>query len=336
MSRGVEVAGVLITHPDRVVFPQAEEATLGVTKLDVARYVARIAPRMLPHVEGRPLSLVRCPQGQQGACFYQKHWTTTPPPGVELVEVPEESGATAPYVVVRGVQGLVSLVQHGVLEVHPWGARVESLERPDRAIFDLDPAPDVAWSTVVHTAQRLRRVLRACGLTCWVKSTGGKGLHVVVPCAPTVGWNDLHDFVRLTTTSLLAGDPDGLVDTASKAARTGKIFVDYLRNGRGATAVAPWSTRARAGAPIAVPVTWAALPTLESGADVQVATVDGWLETARRDPWSALVRSTQTLTEEVMTRLLTGPTDPARRPSRGTPTRGNPTRGTPTRRANGR
>lgn len=303
-AAAIEVAGVRITHPDRELFAATAE-TPAVSKVELARYMAAVAKRLLPHVAGRPLSLVRCPQGQTGGCFFQKHWTTTPPPGVELVDVREESGARAPYLVVRDVVGLVSLVQFGVLELHPWGAAAESIEHPDRAIFDLDPAPDVPFARVAATAERLRRLLAACGLKSWLKSTGGKGLHVVVPLAPTAGWGDLHDFVRLTTTQLLLGDPDGLVDTAAKAARTGKIFVDYLRNGRGATAVAPWSPRARPGAPVAVPLAWRDLATLTRADVAHVATIDAWRRAHPRNPWDALVRTRQALTQRVFERLLT-------------------------------
>jgi bifunctional non-homologous end joining protein LigD len=300
----VEVAGVRITHPDRELFAASDRGP-AVSKAALARYMADVAPRLLPHIAERPVSLLRCPQGHDGPCFFQKHWTTTPPPGVEPVEVREESGERAPYLIVRNVTGLVSLVQHGVIEVHPWGAVASAIDQPDRAIFDLDPAPDVAFTRVAATAERLRGLLRQCGLTSWLKSTGGKGLHVVVPLAPTAGWADLHDFVRLTTAQLLLGDPDGLVDTASKAARTGKIFVDYLRNGRGATAVAPWSPRARPGAPIAVPLSWRDLPSMAQADVAHVAHVAAWRAAHPRNPWAAMMRSRQTLTQQVFERLLT-------------------------------
>jgi bifunctional non-homologous end joining protein LigD len=301
MTKPVVVAGVTLTHPDRVLY-----ADQGITKQSLAEYYVRIASRMLPHVVGRPLSLVRCPQGQGGACFYQKHWTATLPAGVEQVMVREESGEQAPYATVRDVSGLVSLVQHGVLELHTGGGHADDLDHADRAVFDLDPAPDVPWARVVRTAVTLRELLKRCGLRSWVKTTGGKGLHVVVPFDPPISWNDLHDFARLATARLVADDPEGLVDVASKAARTGRIFVDYLRNGRGATAVAPWSSRARAGAPVAVPVSWAQITTLAGGDEVHVGDVRAWLASHRSDPWTSLLRARQPITEAVMERLLTG------------------------------
>lgn len=294
------IAGVSLSNPDRVLFPDQ-----GITKRALAEYYVRVASRMLPHVAGRPLSLVRCPQGQGGACFYQKHWTTVPPDGVEIVEVREESGDRAPYLAISDVQGLVSLVQHGVLEVHCWGAHRNAIERPDLVVFDLDPAPGVPFTRVVQTAKAVRSLLKACKLRSWVKTTGGKGLHVVLPIVPDITWEDLHDFARLTTARLVADDPEGLVDVASKAARTDRIFVDYLRNGRGATAVAPWSTRSREGAPVAVPVSWEQIDTIDAADSVRVGTAASWLRAHRADPWARMHASRQHITEQVMERLLT-------------------------------
>lgn len=307
----VEIAGVSLSHPDRVVYPDQ-----GLTKRMLAEYYVRVASRMLPHVVGRPLSVVRCPQGQGGACFYQKHWTHQLPAGVQPVDVKEESGSTARYVTVNDVQGLVSLVQFGMLELHCWGAHDDDVEHPDLVVFDLDPAPDVPWERVVATANALRTLLKACGIRSWVKTTGGKGLHVLFPIVRDISWADLHDFVRLTTSQLVARDPHGLVDVASKAARTSRIFVDYLRNGRGATAVAPWSTRSRPGAPVAVPVPWTALSDIRPDA-VTAANASAWLQSHARDPWAAMLSHPQRITERVMTQLLRSP----RKSSGATPRR---------------
>jgi len=300
MPPSASVAGVTLTNPDRVLFDAQ-----GITKRMLAEYYVRIAPRMLPHVIDRPLSIVRCPQGQGGPCFYQKHWTTALPPGVCTVDIQEEEGDRKPYLYIQDVQGLVSLVQFGVLEFHLWGARVGHVESPDRIIFDLDPAPDVPWARVANTALRLRALLKACGLASWLKTTGGKGLHVLVPIVPDVTWYDVHDFVRLATARMVADDPDGLVDVASKAARTDRIFVDYLRNSRGATAVAPWSCRSRPGAPVAVPVSWRTLKTLSAGDGVHVNEVSRYLSRARADPWRRVISDRQRLTEAVMELLMT-------------------------------
>lgn len=296
----IQMAGVTLTNPTRVLF-----AEQGLTKQVLAAYYIRIADRMLPHIIDRPLSLVRCPQGQEGGCFFQKHWTGPVPEGLGVVDLDEESGDRAPYLVVRDVRGLIGLVQHGVLEFHVWGARASDITHPDRLVMDFDPGPDVSWEAVVHTARRARAVLHALGLRSWIKTTGGKGLHVVVPLAPTLSWEDLRDVARLLTAQLVRRDPDRLIDVATKAKRQGRIFVDYLRNGRGATAIAPWSSRARPGAPIAAPVSWRGVGELRGGDPVHVADVEAWLRHAPSDPWQALTQTEQTIDERVMERLLT-------------------------------
>ncbi len=288
------VEGIVITHPDRVLFAKSP-----ITKGQLAEYYAAIAPRMLPYVANRPLSVVRCPQGSASGCFYQKHWTGALPDGVETVDIAESDGTSSPYVYVRSARGLVALVQYGVLEFHLWGARVDDVDAPDRIIFDLDPAPDVAWLRVVDTAFKVRTLLTVCGLESWVKTTGGKGVHVTVPIARRATWDEVREFVRLLTSQLVAADPAGLVDVASKAARSGRIFIDYLRNSRGATAVAPWSTRARDCAPVSIPTSWRALRAAKVPPTSCLA--DGELGTARRaDPWSGMLASRQRLTTRVL------------------------------------
>jgi len=288
------VEGITITHPDRVVFEQSS-----VTKGQLAEYYAAIAPRMLPYVANRPLSLVRCPQGSASGCFYQKHWPGTLPDGVAMVDIAESDGTSSPHVYVRDARGLVALVQHGVLEFHVWGARVDNVEAPDRIVFDLDPADDVPWSRVVKTAFVVRELLQACGLESWVKTTGGNGIHVTVPIARRSSWDDVHEFVRLLTSQLVAADPSGLVDVASKAARPGRIFIDYLRNSRGATAVAPWSTRARDCAPISIPRSWNALRAMTTRPVCCLGGVELVIK-QRVNPWAAMLISRQSLTTRVV------------------------------------
>lgn len=297
----MDVAGVTLTHPERIVFPDA-----GITKEELARYYVAVAPRMLPHIVGRPLSLVRCPQGQGGQCFYQKHWTHTVPPGLGTVDIEEDDDEPGDYVFVKDVAGLVALVQYGVLELHVWGARADDVDAPDRVVFDLDPAPDVEWPAVMATARDTRALLSGIGLESWLKTSGGKGLHVVVPIARRASWDDVRDFARLVTARLVERNSDGLVDVASKAARPGKIFIDYLRNARGATAVAPWSTRAREGAPVSVPLSWTAARTLESGGAVSLRAAAARAKKLRTDPWAALLASKQRLTASVMRALMRG------------------------------
>ena len=295
----MEIAGVTITHPERVVFPQ-----LGITKAMLAEYFVAVAPLMLPHIVDRPLSLVRCPRGEGTPCFYQKHWTTKLPSGLGVVDIRDDNDAPGPYVFVRDARGLVALVQYGVLELHAWGARADNVNAPDRIVFDLDPAPDVAWSAVMATARRVRRLLATCGLESWLKTSGGKGLHVVVPVARRVSWNDVRDFSRLVSAQLVKANPDGLVDVATKAARPGRIYIDYLRNARGATAVAPWSSRARNGATVSVPVKWKDAGALSSGNALSVSAARQLINRLRSDPWADMLKCTQRLSVAAMRSLM--------------------------------
>jgi len=242
-------AGVTISHPDRVIYPEQR-----LTKLDVARYYERVAERMLPYVAGRPLSLLRCPEGRSGECFYQKNWVKSGD-AVKTLRIAGKSGSgNAP--VIADARGLVSLIQHGALEIHPWGSKASTLESPDVCIFDLDPSTEVPWPDLGATARLLRERLRSMGLETFLKSTGGKGLHVVVPLQGRTTWEEVKGFARGLAGSLAREHPDLYTATMSKQTRKGKIFIDWLRNGRGATAVAPYSTRARANAPIAAPLDW--------------------------------------------------------------------------------
>lgn len=293
------IEGIEFSSPDRVVYPDT-----GITKRELAEYYVAIAPLMLPHMAERPISMVRCPQGQGSKCFYQKHWSHAVPAGVGTVDVRENGGETEPYVFVHNASGLVALVQYGVMEFHTWGTKKDRIESPDRIVFDLDPAPDVKWQRVVDLARELRELLGECGLETWIRTTGGKGLHVVLPIQRTVTWDDVHDFVRLTTAQLIRRHPNELLDVASKARRTGKIFVDFLRNSRGATAIAPWSTRAREGAPVSVPCTWSDLDTLESGDGVNMRAALEFARSLPADPWATMLESRQKLTQKVLEKLL--------------------------------
>lgn len=288
-----EVAGVTITHPDRVVYPER-----GLTKLDVARHYLAVAPRMLPHVRHRPLSLVRCPDGTAASCFYQKHWQGRLPEAIRTVQVRESSGKSAPYVVVHDAAGLVTLAQWGVIEVHPWPARADRLERPDRITFDLDPGGGVAWGDLVAAARQLRDLLVRLGLVPWAKTTGGKGIHVVVPIARTASWEVVSGFARAVAEHLAARDPERFLARAARAERTGRIFVDWLRNTRGATAVAPWSPRARASAGVSVPVSWAALGRLSAGDHYAIGSLP-----STSDAWAGLAASARRLGATVLDRF---------------------------------
>jgi bifunctional non-homologous end joining protein LigD len=251
-------AGVAITNPDKVLYPDD-----GLTKLALAQYYAAIADAMLPQLFGRPVMLRRCPEGVGKPCFYQKHASAGMPAGVIEFEIAEDDGTRAIYLAVESLQGLVGTVQMGALELHVWGSRRAELELPDRMVFDLDPDPSVRFPAVVQAALELRDELAQQHLTSFVMGTGGKGLHVVVPLAPAADYDAVKDWSRAFAEARVRADPQRYVATMTKSKRAGKIFIDYLRNGRGATAICPWSTRARSGAPVAIPLAWDALEGLD-------------------------------------------------------------------------
>jgi bifunctional non-homologous end joining protein LigD len=274
-----EVAGMRISHPDRVVFGES-----GITKLEVAEYYALVWQLMEPHVSGRPLTLVRCPDGSDGSCFYQKHIESGFSRHVRTVTI-REGGGPAAYPVVDSLAGLLGLVQMGTLELHAWGSPVSSIEQPDTIVFDLDPGPDVAWRRVPAAARLLRDLLRDLGLASYVKTSGGKGLHVVVPLVPQASWDQVKAFSKALAESVAVADPESFTTNMSKAKRGGRIFIDYLRNGRGATSVVAYSLRARAGAPVSAPVLWDRLgPDLRPDS-VTLRSAPARLRARRSDPW---------------------------------------------------
>lgn len=284
---------VTLTHPDRVLFEES-----GLTKLGLATYYAQVAQWMLPYLIDRPLSLVRCPDGQSKKCFYQKHATAGTPKTLKRVEIEEKEGRSE-YLYVTDVDGLLSLVQLSILEIHPWGSRRDQLEKPDYLIFDLDPDPSVAWSSVIEGALAVRELLDRRGLTSFVKTTGGKGLHVVVPLAPRrATWEIAKAFTRRVAEELVAASPKRFTANMSKAARQSKIFVDYLRNDRGATAVAPYSTRAKPNATVSMPLAWDELSNSLNSDHFHVGNAVRRLEALRLDPWADFFDIRQVLPKE--------------------------------------
>jgi bifunctional non-homologous end joining protein LigD len=300
----VEVAGVRLTHPDRVLYRDQ-----AITKLGLARYYEAVADWMVPHVADRPLSLVRCPAGDRGGCFYQKHAAPGVPKQVKRVRIREGGGRTASYLYVDDLPGLIALGQIGVLEVHPWGTRVERLERPDRLVLDLDPSPGVSWARIVEAAQEARALLRDLGLVSFVKTTGGKGLHVVVALRPEAGWDVLRAVGEGIAAEMTRRAPDRYTVNPLKAARRGRIFIDYLRNVRGATAVAAYSPRAKRGAPVSTPLAWAELSARTRPEAFTVETVPKRLATLRKDPWADFFSLDQAITARTA-RTLAPPAAP--------------------------
>jgi bifunctional non-homologous end joining protein LigD len=250
-----------LTNPDKELFESGPSGASPVTKAGLATYYEAVASAMLPDVAGRPLSIVRCPHGQAAECFFQKHPDARSfPSELRVFEVPERTGP-ARYFAVEDLDGLLALVQLGVVEIHAWNSHADTPETPDRIVFDLDPGPDVEWPEVLAAARTVRAALGGLGLSGFAKTTGGHGLHVVTPIVPEHDHDTVRAFARGLVDRLVEGDPDRFTARMAKAARPGKVFVDYLRNAHGATAVAAYSTRARPGAPVAVPVTWEELAT---------------------------------------------------------------------------
>lgn len=286
-----------LTHPERVLYTDQ-----GITKLDLANYYTEIADWILPHLVDRPLSVVRCPGGTTGPCFYQKH----PPEGLsEVVErIPiREKDEFDTYVVVRNIEGVIALVQFGALELHPWGSKADNIERPDRIVFDLDPDVNLPWKRVAEAALLLRELLAELGLRSFVKTTGGNGLHIVLPVVRKHNWQEVKQFTKTVAEAMAALQPQRYVANMSKAARKGKIFVDYLRNERGATAVAPYSTRARNGAPVSTPIDWEELPHLSGADDFDIRAVLARLRKLRRDPWAEITGLRQGITASARKKL---------------------------------
>jgi bifunctional non-homologous end joining protein LigD len=285
-----ETSPVRLTHPDKVLDPKSK-----LTKRQLADYYWAVAARMLPHIADRPLSLVRCPEGAGNPCFFQKHVNHMLPQGIGSVDVPDKkTGVAEAYITLNSVEVLAGLAQMGVLEVHPWGSRNEDLEHPNRLILDLDPDEAIEWPVLCEAAADVRARLKKAGLTSFLKLTGGKGLHVVAPIAPTLTWTELKEATHRLVLQMERENPQLYLTKMTKAARKGKIYLDYLRNERGATAVAPYSPRARLGADVSVPLPWSALKLGERPVYSAHDFTD-WLPRLRADPWKTLPTLVQTL-----------------------------------------
>ncbi len=283
------IAGVHVTHPDRVLWPEQ-----GITKRQLAAYYEAVAERLLANSADRPLMLYRCPSGRAAGCFFQKHVEGEPPRGVHVVQTAEEGGS-GQCLTIDGREGLVSLVQMGALELHGWGARSDRPDRPDRIVFDLDPAPELPFLRVVDAAKELREGLESVGLRSFVKTTGGKGLHLEVPLVRAHTWETVKGFSRAVAEALVTHAPSRYVASASKKLRTGRIFIDWLRNGRGATSVLPYSTRARPGAPVATPLAWDEVNARLRPDRFTIETVPARVAGRSPDPWADFRAAAQRL-----------------------------------------
>jgi bifunctional non-homologous end joining protein LigD len=291
------VAGVTVSHPDRILFPDQ-----GFTKLALARYYEGVSTWLLPHLQDRPLTLVRCPAGYTKNCFYQKHANDSVPDTIGTVKITEADGVSW-YMVADSLPAVIGLVQMGVLELHTWGARQDALDRPDRIIMDLDPDPTVPWKFVIEAAQLVQTLLNELDLECFVKTTGGKGLHIVLPLQRVHTWDEVKAFSKGLADHLVRLIPDRFIATMSKQKRKGKIYVDYLRNAKGATAIAPYSTRARPHAPVSVPLAWEELSVDLRSDHFTVLNVMDRLKRLKSDPWRDYFTVRQKLTRKMQASL---------------------------------
>ncbi|HET7732095.1 MAG TPA: non-homologous end-joining DNA ligase [Usitatibacter sp.] len=283
------VAGVRITNPDRILFDE-----LGVTKVALARYYESVAEWLLAELRERPLSLVRCPQGPGEGCFYQKNIDERFPDAIERVQV--DLGGGGVYAAANSIEAVVSLVQMGVIELHVWGSTTRDLAKPDRMVFDLDPDAAVPWREVMAAAHLTRQRLEDLGLESFLKTSGGKGLHVIAPLARRHEWDEVKEFSRAVAESIERERPELFTVKMAKKERAGRIFIDYLRNAHGATTVAAYSVRARRGAPVSTPLHWDELSGRMKPANFHVGNVARRMSGVRPDPWKAFRRTSQNLT----------------------------------------
>ncbi len=287
-GRTADVAGVSISHADRVVYRRPR-----ITKLDVARYFDEIGDWILPHVLARPLTLVHCPNGLAGACHYLRHAKAWGPAVLRRVRIQEKT-KVGEYLVADSARAIVGLAQMGVLEIHTWNSTDDRLERPNRLVWDLDPGPGVAWAQTAGAARLLRDALNTLGLRSWVKTTGGKGLHLVVPIAAIRDWSACLEFARAVASAMAGSNPRLFTIAFAKEGRERKILIDYLRNNRTNTSVCAYSPRARDGAPVSTPLDWDEIDTDPTEWTLQ--TVPGRLRRLRKDPWTDYWTTRQRIT----------------------------------------
>ncbi len=278
---------VKLTHADRALWP-------GISKQDLARYWEAVADHALPGIAQRPLALLRCPEGIDGPRFFQKHASKGMPPQIRAAEAPE-----GPFLAIDDTAGLLACAQIAAIELHAWSARESDPAHPDRVVFDLDPGEGVKFTEIVRAAKEIRGRLDALKLASFCRTTGGKGLHVVVPLRPEAGWDAVGAFAHRLAQAMERDAPDRFVSTVPKAKRRGRILVDWLRNTPGASAVASFSPRARPGAAVAIPIAWREVTARLDPLAFTIATVPGRLRRLRTDPWSGFNTVDQTLPEEM-------------------------------------
>ena len=282
-------SGITLSNPDKVYYPG-----IGLTKLGVANYYETVAPYLLTYVERRPISLVRCPDGIDGQRFFQRHEMKGMSDAIK--QIPIAGGESKkPYLYIDSEKGLFGLVQIGTLEIHDWGVSVAHIDKPDRIVFDLDPDEDLPLPILKAATAEVCAFLADLGLKSYLKSTGGKGLHLVAPLTPKLGWNEVKAFAKAVADALVAARPDRYTANPLKKTRQGKIFVDYLRNQRGGSAIVNYSTRAKEGAPVACPLRWDELKGLKTAAPYNVKTLPARLKALKTDPWEGFASTRQSI-----------------------------------------
>lgn len=288
-SHGPVFAGITLTNPDKIYYPDD-----GLTKLDIARYYETVAPYLLPYVARRPISLVRCPDGIGGQRFFQRHAMKGMSPAIKQVPIP--GGETdKPYLYIDSEEGLFGLVQIGTLEIHDWGVSLDHIEEPDRIVFDLDPDEGLDLATLKAAAIEVRDFLSDLGLKSFLRATGGKGLHIVAPLTPKLGWAEVKAFAKAVADALVSARPDRYTANPLKKTREDKIFVDYLRNQRGGSAIVNYSTRAKKGAPVACPLRWDELKGLKAASPYSVRSLPARLKRLKADPWEGFFATRQSI-----------------------------------------
>jgi bifunctional non-homologous end joining protein LigD len=290
------VAGIRLSHPDRLIYPD-----LNLSKLELARYYERIGAWILPHVQGRPLTLVHCPDGIAGPCQFLRHAKAWGPTALRRVRIREKT-KTGEYLVADTVAAVVALAQMGIVEIHTWNSTDDDVERPNRMVWDLDPGPEVTWKQTVAAARLLRDVLQTLGLSSWVKTTGGSGLHVVVPITPSVDWSSCLSFARGLGEAIVRTNPALYTTGFRKQGRERQILIDYLRNNRTNTSICAYSPRARPGAPVSVPLEWKELSDRQKR--WTLPTVLRRLSRLRNDPWTTYWTTSQRISRASLEALM--------------------------------
>ncbi len=278
-----------LTHPDKILYPEQD-----ITKRELASYYESISEWILPHIIDRPLSLLRCPQGKEKTCFFQKHVNAQLSEGLSSIRI-KEKDQQREYYTIQSVHGLIALVQMNVLEIHPWNCLAKSIEYPDRMIFDLDPDASVPWTNTIELAHLIYTMLDKVGLKSFVKTSGNKGLHIVVPIEPKNTWEEVKDFSFSLAKYVVNLKPEKYTVLVSKAKRTDKIFIDYLRNNRGATTVAAYSTRAKKYAPVSMPLSWNELDPKIKPNSFNINNAIKRLNHLKEDPWHDFFKIKQTI-----------------------------------------